>query len=117
MGQKHVTVNNINIVQEIYDTDNGNVPNGALPITDAEMVLISQGDVAFSDFMMVAGALTARPEAANNRKQRTIEGFNPEMMKAFVGLLIDEINILRATQSLPDRTLAQFQTAMKNKLT
>ena len=39
-----------------------------------------------------------------------------KMMVAFADILKDEINILRATQSLPDRTLAQLKTAMLNRM-
>jgi len=116
MGQKHVTVDGNNIVQEVFDEDNNNVPVDALPITDSEMYLLSQREVSFADFRMIAGVLTIRPEAADNRKQRTVEGFNPEMMKAFSEIIMDELNILRAANGLPDRTMAQLKTAMKNKL-
>jgi len=50
-------------------------------------------------------------------KDRAVDfGKIPPYFRAFVELLIDEINVLRATQSLPPRTLQQFKTAMRNKL-
>jgi len=39
-----------------------------------------------------------------------------KMMLAFADIIRDEINILRATQALPDRTLAQLKTAMLNRM-
>jgi hypothetical protein len=39
-----------------------------------------------------------------------------KMMIAFADILKDEINILRATQALPDRTLVQLKTAMLNRM-
>lgn len=36
--------------------------------------------------------------------------------RAFAEVVLDEINILRANQSLPPRTLAQLRAAMRNKL-
>lgn len=39
-----------------------------------------------------------------------------KMMVAFADIIKDEINILRATQSLPDRTLAQLKTAIQNRM-
>jgi len=116
MGKKHVTVDN-NIVQEVYDEDNNNVPKGALPITDVEMSLISQRAVSFSDFEMINGVLNLRAEAADNMKTRVIEGFDIVMFKAFAEIIMDELNILRANDGLPPRTMAQLKTAMKNKLT
>ena len=42
----------------------------------------------------------------------SIEG----IMRAFAGVVLDEINTLRAVHSLPDRTLVQLKTAIRNKL-
>jgi len=39
-----------------------------------------------------------------------------KMMIAFADIIKDEINILRAQHALPDRTLAQLQTAMINRM-
>lgn len=39
-----------------------------------------------------------------------------KMMIAFADVLKDEINILRATQSLPDRTLVQLKTAIQDRI-
>ena len=39
-----------------------------------------------------------------------------KMMIAFADIIKDEINILRATQSLPDRTLAQLKNAIQNRM-
>ena len=38
------------------------------------------------------------------------------VMRAFAEVVVDEINILRAQHSLPDRTLAQLKTAVRGKL-
>ena len=42
----------------------------------------------------------------------SIEG----IMRAFAGVVLDEINTLRTVHSLPDRTLVQLKTAIRNKL-
>lgn len=39
-----------------------------------------------------------------------------QALRALVKVLIDEINILRAQHSLPDRTLAQAKTAIQNAI-
>ena len=38
------------------------------------------------------------------------------IMRAFAGVVLDEINTLRTEHSLPDRTLAQLKTAIRGKL-
>lgn len=38
------------------------------------------------------------------------------LFRAFADIVREEINILRALHSLPDRTLAQLRTAMNNKM-
>lgn len=43
-------------------------------------------------------------------------GVTKEQMKAFILVLLDEINILRSLHSLPARTSTQLKTAIKNKL-
>lgn len=39
-----------------------------------------------------------------------------KLLTAFADIIKDEINILRAQHSLPDRTLAQLKTAMLNRI-
>jgi len=41
---------------------------------------------------------------------------NERVLKAFAEVVMDEINILRATHSLSARTLSQLVTAIKNKI-
>ena len=116
MGNKFVTIDQNNIVEEPYDEDNNNVPEGAVSITDVEFeVLRNRGCPA--DFEIVDGALQLIAEADDNQKARVIDTMNTgRAMKAFVELMIDELNILRNEHVLADRTMAQFKTAMKAKL-
>jgi len=115
MGQKHVTVDN-NIVQEVFDEDNGNVPDGALPITDIEFSMFNDPHYNFGDYGIAGSTLQLATNADDNKKTRIIESFTPEMFRAFAEIIMDELNILRAANGLPDRTMAQLKTAMKNKL-
>lgn len=41
---------------------------------------------------------------------------NKRIFRALVEVLIDEINVLRTIESLPDRTLAQARTAIQGKI-
>ena len=116
MGKKFVTVDGNNIVQEAFDEDNTNVPNDALPITEQDMALISEPHLTFSDLKMVGGVLQLTDNAADNIKDRIIDSSSPEMIKAFAEIIMDELNALRSQHGLPDRTMAQLKTAMKNKL-
>ena len=112
MGQKHVTVDASNIVQEVFDEDNNNVPNGALPITDSEMGMFTD-DYIFSDFEMVGGALSLRADANNNLKERKINNFSPEMFNAFTAVIVDELNSIRGGNPT---TVADLKASMKAKL-
>jgi hypothetical protein len=38
------------------------------------------------------------------------------LFRALVEVLLDEINVLRAIESLPDRTIAQARTAIRGKI-
>jgi len=115
MGQKYVIVDGNNIVQEVFDEDNNNVPNGALPITDSEMTMFGSR-YTFSDFEVVGGSLQITADADDNVKTRIINGFDIKMLKAFAEIIMDELNILRDQHGLAPRTMAQLKTAMKNKL-
>jgi len=39
-----------------------------------------------------------------------------DIIRALASVLVDELNILRTQHSLPNRTLAQLKTAIRNKL-
>ena len=116
MGQKHVTIDGNNIVQETYDDDNGNVPVDAVAITDSDFSMFNDPQYTFGDFEMIGGALSLRVDASDNVKERTVNKFSHEMVKAFAEIMLDEINILRSEAGLNDRTMTQFKNAMKNKL-
>lgn len=45
-----------------------------------------------------------------------VDRAHPAIWRAFAEVVMDEINILRRRAALPDRTLAQLKTAMRNKL-
>ena len=115
MGKKYVKLDNNSVVLDPYDERFGNVPADAVPITDEEFLQLSREPCHY--FEIVAGKLVRRSEATNIEKDRIVKGVDDtDFMKAFVVLLIDEINILRQAAGLPLRTVAQFKTAMKNKL-
>lgn len=57
-----------------------------------------------------AAALIARRDSAVNAAVDDLEGDLRQLVK----LMIREINILRAFHSLPDRTLAQFKSQIRN---
>ena len=116
MGKKFVTVDESNIIQEVFDEDNKNVPDGALSITDIEFSMFNDPIYSFADFRMTNGALLLRPEATDNIKDRIVDSFTPEMFDTFMEMLTDELNILRTANGLPNKTIAQRKIEMKNKL-
>lgn len=57
-----------------------------------------------------AAILVARRDRAVNAMIDSLEG----NLRQLVKLMISEINILRAEHGLPDRTMAQFKTQIRN---
>ena len=112
MGAKFVTVDESNIVQEVYDDDNNNVPDGALPITDSEMATLG-GEYIFSDFEMVGGALQLTANADENVKNRKIDTFSSEMFNTFMEVIVDELNSIRGGNPT---TMADLKASMRAKL-
>jgi len=112
MGQKYVTVDVSNIVQEVFDEDNNNVPNDALPITDIEMGMFG-GDYIFSDFEIIDGLLELTTNADENVKDRKITAFTPETFNLFMEVITDELNAIRGGNP---RTVADIRASMRAKL-
>jgi len=112
MGQKHVTIDSNNIVREVYDEDNNNVPDGALPITDSEMAMFNN-DYIFSDFEMVNDKLQLITNAADNVKERKVNAFSPETFELFMEVIVDELNSIRGGNPT---NVADLKASMKAKL-
>lgn len=76
---------------------------------------------------MTAGEKTAQDTAEANqatadRRTSAEAGVDAKddlgmIFRAFAEVMKDEINVLRAQHSLPDRTISQLKTAIKNKIT
>jgi len=112
MGQKRVTTGSNNIVQEVFDDDNNNVPGDALPITDIEMGMFN-GDYIFSDFEIIDGLLELTANADENVKDRKINTFSKETFDLFMEVMTDELNSIRGGNP---RTVADIRASMKAKL-
>jgi hypothetical protein len=65
---------------------------------------------AIIDAALAAAQLTAFRDAAKT------EFDAKRVLKAFAELLVDEFNVLRTIEGLPDRTFAQLRTAIRNKI-
>jgi len=50
-------------------------------------------------------------------REELYEQFGPALIEAVALVVMDEINILRAQHSLPDRTASQIVTAIESKMT
>lgn len=59
-----------------------------------------------------AATLTTRRDSTVNSEVDNVEG----VMRQVIKLLISELNILRAEHNLPDRTIAQLKTQIRNGL-
>lgn len=82
------------------------VPSKYLVITGDVVSEMSQAEKDTVD----AAALVARREAAINEMIDNLEGD----LRQLVRLIISELNILRTQHGLPDRTMAQFKTQIRN---
>jgi plasmid stabilization system protein ParE len=72
--------------------------------------VVSLADQATRDAIDAADLIAARDAIAAQIDQQE------DLLRAFALLMVDELNILRAEHALPDRTIAQLKTAMRNKL-
>jgi hypothetical protein len=63
----------------------------------------------------IAAALDA---ATRGGAKAELNGFAslPLLLRAFADVVKDEVNILRALHSIPDRTLAQLRTAIDGRI-
>ena len=79
------------------------------PGTLAKADLQAHFDAREADLWRVAQAKQYAPDVYEQLPGRRV-------FKAFAAVILDEINILRQQHSLPDRTAAQVETAIKAKL-
>ncbi len=76
-------------------------------------------DTAFADYVADQANIDAATQAAKTTTNRDLDkGMydDKRLWRAVVELLVDELNILRTIEGLPDRTVAQARTAIRNKL-
>ncbi len=111
-----VTIGGSNLVREVFDSENNNVPGGATPITDAEFHSLSHDGYVFSDYRIIGGALQLTVGASQRLNDRTINNFGPQMVGAFLDLFVAEINILRGEHHLPLRTVDELKDEMADSL-
>lgn len=116
MGDKYVTLDGDGFVVEPFDSDNGNVPADAVPISQADFELLRTGP--FNLFRHADGVLSRRADADDVIKAGRVENFvDREVLVAFAQVLVEEINTLRAAAGLPgDRTITQVKNAIRAKL-
>ena len=76
-------------------------------------------DTAHADYLADQANIDAATRAAQITASRDVEKVNYDqrrLFRAIVELMIDEFNILRTIEGLPDRTIAQARTAILNKI-
>lgn len=79
--------------------------------------VVTEMSQAEKDAIDTAEANAAEASVRDGAKQG-LAGFNsnPLLLRALADIIKDEINILRAEHSLPDRTLEQLKTAIENRI-
>ena len=76
-------------------------------------------DTAFAGYVADQANIDAATLAAKtttNRDSDKIMYDNKRLWRAVVELLIDELNVLRTIEGLPDRTISQARSAIRNKI-
>jgi len=58
----------------------------------------------------------AATRAAKGKEEEKNRFDNERLLKAFAELVMDQFNVLRAIEGLPDLTFAQLRTAIRNKI-
>lgn len=81
--------------------------------TQAEKDAKAAADAAAQAAAEAARLVNIRTEAAAGLNEFEV---SPLLLRAFADIIKDEFNILRALHGLPDRTLAQLRTAIKNRV-
>lgn len=89
--------------------------------TELEVESIDQAtlDTAFADYIADQTNIDAATEAAKTTTSRDADKVlydDRRLWRAVVELLIDELNILRTIEGLPDRTIAQARSAIRTKI-
>lgn len=79
-------------------------------ITGDVVTLASPSERTVIDDAIAATRATKAKEEEKDRFD------NERLLKAFAELVIDQFNVLRAIEGLPDLTFAQLRTAIRNKI-
>lgn len=91
------------------------------PTSELEVADVTQSalDTALADYIADQTNIDAATQAARNTAGRDSDKDlydNKRLWRAVVELLIDELNILRAIEGLPDRTIPQARAAIRSKI-
>ena len=76
-------------------------------------------DTAFAGYVADQANIDAATQAAKTTTSKDDDKVwydDKRVLRAIVELLIDELNILRTIEGLPDRTIAQARTAIRSKI-
>ena len=64
----------------------------------------------------VVGTCKGGNEMATREELLYHERFGPHLLEAIILIMLDALNVLRSTMSLPDKTLSQITETLENKL-
>lgn len=76
-------------------------------------------DTALAAYIADQTNIDAATQATRNTISRDADKVlydNKRLWRAVVELLVDELNVLRTIEGLPDRTIAQARAAIRNKI-
>jgi hypothetical protein len=114
MGTIFVTLDENKTILEPYDSDNNNVPDGAVQITEDEFKDLSNANYVFSDFEIIANKVKLKANALDNRKTRDIEKIQSNsQMKYIIDILLMELNEIRTSVNLPEKSMSQIMRGNK----
>jgi hypothetical protein len=91
-------------------------PTNELEVTDVTQAALDAALATYvADQANIDAATAAAGVAISRDKEKDLYD-SRRLFRALVEVLIDEINVLRAIESLPNRTLAQARTAIQAKI-
>jgi hypothetical protein len=91
-------------------------PSSELECPDVTQAALDTAHTAYLADQTNIDAATAAADETTSRDFDKVKYDIERTLRAIVELLVDELNVLRTIEGLPDRTIAQARTAIRNKI-
>lgn len=91
-------------------------PSSELECPDVTQAALDTAHTAYLADQTNIDAATAAAGVTTSRDFDKVKYDIERTLRAIVELLVDELNVLRTIEGLPDRTIAQARSAIRNKI-